>query len=62
MAWREKEFSKVLNMEFAYNDTTKQVMTADKVVYTEKECLALLPDRLDLEIHRIKKVFLGEII
>ena len=62
MAWRAKEFSKVLNMEFAYNDTTKQVMTSDRVVYTEKECLALLPDGLDLEIHNIKKLFLGEII
>ena len=63
MGWRGKEYSKVLGMLFAYNDSTKQVMTEDRTVYNESECLILLESGgLDKNVHRIKGFFRGEIV
>lgn len=63
MAWRAKERSEVLDMLFSYNDSTKQVMTEDRTVYSESECLILLENGgLDKQIHKIKSKFRGEII
>jgi len=61
MGWRPKEYSKVLDMQFAYNDDTKRVMTEDRTVYSEAECLILLESGFDKQIHDLKRVFRGEI-
>ena len=63
MGWRAKERSEVLGMLFSYNDDTKQVMTEDRTVYSESECLIALENGgLDKQIHRIKGFFRGEIV
>jgi len=55
-------FSKALNMEFAHNSITGEVMTEDKVLYSAKEIEILRGKPISPGIHLLKKIFNGEVV
>lgn len=55
-------FSKALNMKYAYNKETGEVVTEDKVKYTKEEIDTLKGGPITPDIHNLKKIFNGEVV
>jgi len=55
-------YSKTLNMKYAYNKDTGEVVTEDKIKYTKEEIDTLIGGQITPEIHNIKKIFNGKVV
>lgn len=61
-----KYYSKILEMQYAVNNTTGEIMTEDKVKYTKKDVDEIMKNgEITKEIHELQKLkyfFDGEVI
>lgn len=55
-------FSHALNMKYAFNTETGEVMTEDKVKYEPDELEALTGKQITPAIHMVKKIFNGKVV
>ena len=49
-------------MKYAYNKKTGEVITEDKVTYSQEEIDALSGGEITPEIHMLKKIFNGKVV